>query len=1687
MKRYLLLLLFIAALQCGAFAQDIHFTTVEPPKEQPWKSIFGMAQDASGYLWIATNYGLYKYNGKESTFYQHDVNNPNSLAIDYVGSVFGDKQGIVWLGTWAGLDRFDPVTNTFKHYRHQANDPGSLACDSIECILGDRDGTLWLGTFKGLDKFDPQTGRFKHFVHNAKNPGSISNDHVRILYEDRAGTIWVGTGTPFINETPSSDGGLNKLDKKTGTFTRYMHDANDQHTLIDNRVRAIFEDSRGVFWVGTAGDGLHTMDRKTGKFERHLFDPAHPEKLSRPALKNTKTYAYADDHITFINEDNSGRIWIGTYENGINVYDPKTQKTVWYGNGPGSKEKLSQISFWYAYKTREGVLWVAPWLSTDLYKINPYQNKPQYTHLGKKYVNAFVEDTAGTLWLATIKGLIRQGAGIQPETFYAGKKVDSLKSRFFDIEKDRDNTFWLAGISGLYRFDPATRIFTGYHHQNGIASSLICDTVMYVKKGTAGKLLVGTSRGLDLMDTKTGTFRHFRKNKNDSTSISDNFIFSIETDNNNNVWVGTNDGLDKLDEKTGRFKRYLSGVTVICVLNDSRGNLWAGTMSGFFRYDKTRDLFTAVDVDANSVWGIAEDQHKNLWLNTNRGIIKLNTQNNEWNVYGINEGVNANVTSNFGYRRYNGEILFGDTAGYFTFQPDKLLHSSPPSMVVINGFLLNDVPVVPQQGGILTGPVINTTEIRLNHNQSTFAFSFGIIDFVSAAGENRVFFMLENYDSKWRKATADGAANFYNIQPGQYIFKVKSVNANGLVTEKHIAVIISPPWWQTWWAYTIFALAFAGSIWGFIWYRSRALIREKRILEETVQIRTAEVMEQKEELEQQKEELEVQAREAQIEAALERVRSRSMAMQKSEELQEVIKVVYEQLVHLRILVEHAGFIMDYNTRDDMHIWLADKHYAPAEITIPYFDSPHWNSFNEAKEKGLNFFANYLTFEEKNRFYQDLFKLIAGVTDETKEYYLSCPGLAISTVLLETVGLYIENFSGIPYSDEENATLMRFGKVFQQTYTRFNDLQRAEAQAREAKIEAALERVRSRTMAMQHSDELLDAALLLFQQTETLGVKAFGCGFNIWDDDRQFATTWMGTIAGLGQPIKTDCSKDIYLPIYEAAQKGESLFVREQGGEDLKLHHQYLNTIPVFRDWYMASSSQAGFSLPTYQIMNCAFFAQGYLSFISYEPCPDAYDIFKRFAKVFEQTYTRFLDLQRAEAQTREAVKQASIDRVRGEIASMRTTKDLERIIPLIWNELTILAIPFIRCGVFIVDEQAELIHYHLSTPDGKALAAFDLPFDTAGIGRVALPAWRKKQIATVHWSPEEFAANTKTLVSQGAVKSRGKYVKERPNTTLDLHFFPFLQGMLYAGNTAPLSDDEKDLVQSLADAFSTAYARYEDFNKLEAAKQQVDITLTELKAAQTQLIQSAKMASLGELTAGIAHEIQNPLNFVNNFSEVNREMIDELKSELKGGNVNEAIAIADNIGQNEEKIIHHGKRADAIVKGMLQHSQSRSGSKELTNINAVADEYLRLAYHGLRAKDKSFNAEMITHFDPDLPKIKVIGQDIGRVLLNLFNNAFYAVNQKQKTASSDLKPEVSVTTFTENGQIIIKVKDNGIGIPDAIKEKIMQPFFTTKPTGEGTGLGLSLTYDMVVKGHGGKIEVTTKEGDFTEVIVTLPI
>jgi signal transduction histidine kinase len=1021
---------------------------------------------------------------------------------------------------------------------------------------------------------------------------------------------------------------------------------------------------------------------------------------------------------------------------------------------------------------------------------------------------------------------------------------------------------------------------------------------------------------------------------------------------------------------------------------------------------------------------------------------------------------------------------------------------------------------------------------------------------------------------------------------------------------------------------------------------------------------------------------EAQTREAQIEAALERVRSKSLAMHKSEEILDVCSVICEQFTQLGLEFHVVNIGTNIrNAEHDFHLWiysLSTGKIYPDQVHVPYIENPIFIKVKESLERGEDFFTLILNDQDKKQYYQHLFdNTVVGtlIPEERKTLLLEKATYAGSFYLLQNTLILVANYDGKPFPEEHNIILKRFGNVFEQSYTRFLDLQKAEAQTREAQIEAALERVRSRTMAMHKSEELTEVASLLFKQVQYLGIKAWTTGFNIWSEDNNSYLDYVTDPEGnFMEPYTLDTTLSPALKsVSDARKAGKDFFVGHEEGEELRETYRLL--LSFGEKGQYEKLLESGFQFPTEQYEHFVFGSKVSLLFITYQPVPEAHNIFKRFGQVFEQTYTRFLDLQKAEAQAREAtieaslervrgkamamhssddlaqvirtfydefiglskvpvirlgagllnkenyiadlstisktengdlrevrgkldmaghpmlkatyehwlkqteyhhilrgneikeyyqflnshisfpnypkeaiqhihfpmytegsfyvvtekelaedelqvyrrftsvlsltykrykdlkdaearekdaIRQASLDRVRAEIASMRTVKDLERITPLIWRELTTLGIPFVRCGVFIIDTEQQQIHTFLSTPDGKAIAAAHQSFEAATSLREAITAWQEHKTYVTRWVDKDFQAQADVLMKQGAITSRDQYLSTIPKEGIYLHFLPFLQGMLYVGNTAALHTNDLNLVHSVADAFSTAYARYEDFNKLEAAKQQVDKTLVDLKQAQQQLVQAEKMASLGELTAGIAHEIQNPLNFVNNFSEVSNELIDEMKTEQAAGNWSLAAEIADDVKQNMEKILHHGKRAEGIVKGMLQHSRSSSGVKEPTDINALCDEYLRLSYHGLRAKDKSFNAKFETDFDSSLPRINVAPQDIGRVILNLINNAFYAVNQQRATNNDQRDPLVRVSTKNHGNKIEISVKDNGNGIPQDIVDKIFQPFFTTKPTGQGTGLGLSLSYD-IVKVHGGEFKVETKDGEGSQFIIQLPL
>ncbi|MEO7523074.1 MAG: hypothetical protein ABIT58_03225, partial [Ferruginibacter sp.] len=575
-----------------------------------------------------------------------------------------------------------------------------------------------------------------------------------------------------------------------------------------------------------------------------------------------------------------------------------------------------------------------------------------------------------------------------------------------------------------------------------------------------------------------------------------------------------------------------------------------------------------------------------------------------------------------------------------------------------------------------------------------------------------------------------------------------------------------------------------------------------------------------EELGQKSKAVEAQNRELEIEVILERVRSRGMAMQKSEEFKEVIQVVYDQFVHLNINVEHAGFILDYKERDDMHIWLADKHEVPSEITLPYFNSPHWNSFIEAKENGKNLFTNHLSFEEKNKFYRQLFTLFP-LPDDAKTYYFNCAGLAISTVLLDNVGLYIENFSGTPYTDQENNILMRVGKVFQQTHTRFSDLQKAEKQTRKAQIELALERVRAKTMAMYQSTELADTATILFQQIKGLGFETWSCGFCIWQKN-DLAEVWMGADSGgLLPPMmipykKEPTHQDIYKASLTAADSHEKIWE----GKALNKHYDFLRTLPSVAV-AIKQLEDAGLSLPAKQCYYVGFFKQGYLLLITKEPNAEMQDISKRFAKVFEQAYTRFLDLQKAEAQAKEAQIETALERVRSRTMAMQHSDELADASFVLDSQVRALGIQTRGCAFNIYEENASTEWF--SSGMG-AMPAYKTPREALFL-RYYEAGKKGEQIHIEKYEGAVCAAHYEYLCSLpgigdglNAMIAAGGSL---PSHQID-HAVYFKYGYLLF-ITADEVPEAHDIFKRFAKVFEQTYTRFLDLQKAEAQAKEATI------------------------------------------------------------------------------------------------------------------------------------------------------------------------------------------------------------------------------------------------------------------------
>ncbi|MDH3243225.1 MAG: ATP-binding protein [Saprospiraceae bacterium] len=830
-----LVFLIFFALIGSAQEQRVKFSKVAGTNGMSLGKINNMTMDKYGFMWFSdqSNRSIIRYDGIQMKRFKNDPNNPNSLGGYYPECLFTDTSGIIWIGFYGqGLDRFDPASHTFTHYRHDDNDESSLSNDFVSAVLVDHLGNIWVGTDEGLDLLDEKTGTFRHFRNDPNDSTSLSYNLVRAIYEDHGGTLWIGTGLAWEG---NERGGLNRYNRDKNNFSQYLHDPKDHNSLVNNKLRAILEDSRGTFWVGTAGDGLHTMDRSSGRFTRYLNDPLNPDKLSRTPLG-------ADvDNITFLEEDVAGQIWIGTMFNGISRYDPLGETITHFGVA-GSQSEFEDNSGWWAQANDDGIIWVTT-QQANLYKIDLYSDFIPHTgNSPDDGTTSFCEESEDIFWIGTPDGLIRKDLknGSMTRFIHEPDNSNSLSNSSIKVlVKDRQGHLWIGTESGLNHFDPNTRIFARFLDQvspeftepNHIVTAILEDDDSNIWIGTEGN-------GLFKLHRNNGEITSFRYDRPNPNSLASNNILSLDLENNSDIWVGhgANTGISKLNRFTGQAKNYLSGLIVGSIYRDADSVMWVGVPEGgLYRYDRASDVFVSIGEDnagleVPNVFAMTGDKDNNLWIATASGICKLNEERDHVTWFRIEHGIHPETE--FGlqgaYTKENGEVYFTDERGYYSFFPSPHSLIRKKTYLYFTNFWIDDKELFPSDDGPLKTSLLESGELILNYNQNVFSIAFTAVNFRQNESSN-IQYKFENYDDNWHLSGSDNKAHFYKVPSGEYVFRIKTPESSSEDwIEKSMAITILPPWWQTWWAYLAYGVLFVSGVVTIHRYQKSRVLRAER-------------------------------------------------------------------------------------------------------------------------------------------------------------------------------------------------------------------------------------------------------------------------------------------------------------------------------------------------------------------------------------------------------------------------------------------------------------------------------------------------------------------------------------------------------------------------------------------------------------------------------------------------------------------------------------------------------------------------------------------------------------------------------------------------------------------------------------------------------------------------------------------
>jgi signal transduction histidine kinase/ligand-binding sensor domain-containing protein len=847
--RMLLLIAFILTAYQTARPQQFFFTSYPIEKGLSQSVVNCVFQDSRGYIWVGTQNGLNRFDGYHFEIYSYDPADSCSLSNSWIYSIDEDREGDLWVGTKGGLNHwirkekrfrrmkystgyandvtdypydarvarngsllintppvlsiYDPARKVYKHYTSSLPYDGSVK-DNRMPLLEDREGMIWIGSTKGLACFNPRTEKFSYFTHQPGNPNSISDNTITALYEADDGAIWIGTTS-----------GLNRFDRKIRTFKKYYSNAYDNHSLSNNFIRAITGDAYGALWIGTEGGGLNrAMRSPDGKLLMESF--------------TSENHGPGHNIILALMVDKSRNLWIGTLQ-GLSKTDLKPRKFHLYrrDDTPYSTNLLGNVIA-SIHKDDKGLIWVGNW-GQGLNVIDRKTGQVSYfstrlwaeQHIPNDFVHVIFADSRNNIWIGTRDGICvydrTSSSFIRFREFFRNNSLpDFLGVRIYAIIRGRDNSYWIGTQSGLYRVNLTTSSTEIFRVEASGDHCLSGNLVYSLMEDRDGLIWIATLSGLDVFNPKTGIMKHFKKNDSPN-SLCDNFVISLCEDHHGDIWIGTGSYVNRF------------------VKHDS----------AFIYYSQENGL------PNNRIFEILQDQRRNLWFATGGGLCRLDTATGRFRTYSVEEGLQS---MEFNLRACckssDGEMFFGGMNGFNSFYPDSLRDNPFIPEIVFTSFYKTT------QAEKEYLDVENTGEVILNYNDHTFTIEFAALEFTNPE-KNRYAYMLEGVSSDWIETGNRRFVPFSNLPPGEYTFRVKGSNNDGLwnMSGPSLKIIIKPPWWQSSWAWTAYLILLTGIIMLYVRMRERKLLHERDLLEQKVHLRTLQIEEQNAQILQKNEEL----------------------------------------------------------------------------------------------------------------------------------------------------------------------------------------------------------------------------------------------------------------------------------------------------------------------------------------------------------------------------------------------------------------------------------------------------------------------------------------------------------------------------------------------------------------------------------------------------------------------------------------------------------------------------------------------------------------------------------------------------------------------------------------------------------------------------------------------------------------